>query len=52
MSEIILGLDMNNSTTTSTPTSYYCKIKGRICEYATEFGWCRYTACMKRENDE
>lgn len=52
MSEIILGLDMSNSTTASTPTAYYCKIKGRICEYATDFGFCCCTACLKREKEQ
>ena len=28
----------------------YCMVKGIFCEYATEFGYCEYTACAKPQS--
>ena len=28
----------------------YCRYKGIMCEFATEFGYCQITACVKRED--
>ena len=25
----------------------YCKIKGKFCVYATEWGYCSFTACKE-----
>ena len=25
----------------------YCRIKGRPCAYATEYGYCSFTACRE-----
>lgn len=39
----------SRSTTTSVvSTSYWCKEHGKPCEYATENGYCKVTACLKR----
>jgi len=29
-------------------TRYCCRYTGRICEFATEFGYCKVTACARR----
>ena len=29
----------------------YCMIKGCFCKHATEFGYCKYTACIRRIED-
>ena len=26
----------------------YCRYKGILCEFATEYGYCQVTACVKR----
>lgn len=26
----------------------YCRHKGILCEFATEYGYCQVTACVKR----
>jgi hypothetical protein len=34
---------------------YWCRYKGIMCSLATEFGYCKVTACINREvnrNDE
>ena len=25
----------------------YCRIKGKLCEFATEYGYCSFTVCRK-----
>lgn len=47
-SEIIYGIDMDNSTTNYTPIKRLCRTGGQLCELATEFGYCKLTACIKR----
>ncbi len=27
---------------------YCCRYTGRICEFATEFGYCKITGCVRR----
>ena len=29
-------------------TGYYCRYKGIACEFATDFGFCKVTGCVKR----
>lgn len=36
-----------DTTTGYTPVRRYCMSTGRMCEYATEFGYCQLTACVK-----
>ena len=47
MSDIIWGIDMNNSTTSWNLDKRLCKATGEMCELATEFGYCQITACIK-----
>ena len=50
MSDIIWGID--NQTTTATnwePPKRYCRYTGIMCEVATDFGYCKLTACVKRQ---
>ena len=30
----------------------YCRYTGKMCEFATEFGYCKITACVKGEGIE
>lgn len=48
MSEIIYGIDMNNSTSKYVPKKQYCKQTGEMCELAGDFGYCKITACIKK----
>jgi len=48
MAEIIWGIDLGNSTTSLAPIKHMCK-NGTMCEFATEFGYCKVTGCVKRE---
>lgn len=47
MSEIIYGIDRNNSTTGYTPIKRPCKQTGEMCELAGDFGYCKVTSCVK-----
>lgn len=47
MSEIIYGIDMNNSTSNWNPVKRMCRFTGLMCEFATDFGYCQVTACVK-----
>lgn len=47
MSEIIWGIDMNNSSTNVSLNKRFCKNYGKMCELATDFGYCQLTACIK-----
>ncbi len=47
MSEIIYGIDMNNSTSNLKPIKRYCRQTGEYCELAEDFGYCKLTACIK-----
>lgn len=43
-----MKLPYTNTDTSITPCSIikqYCKLKGFMCEYANENGYCRLTAC-------
>lgn len=33
------------------PFKYCCNSTGKVCELATEFGYCKVTACTKRYSD-
>lgn len=48
MSEIIWGVDMNTGTTNLVPVKRLCRMNGTMCEMATEIGYCRLTACVKK----
>lgn len=48
MSEVIWGIDMNNSTTSWNLDKRLCKTTGLMYELATEFGYCQIRACIKR----
>lgn len=45
--EIIYGIDMNNSTSNWNPIKRMCRCTGKMCELATDFGYCQVTACVK-----
>lgn len=47
MSEIIFGIDMNNSSTNVYLDKRFCKNYGKLCELATDFGYCQLTVCIK-----
>ena len=47
MTEIIYGIDMNNSTSNYEPVKRYCRYTGKMCELAGDFGYCKVTACIK-----
>ena len=48
MAEIIWGIGMNNSTSNYQPIKRYCRYTGQMCELATDFGYCKLTACIKK----
>ena len=50
MSEIIWGIDMNNSTTNVNDEKHYCPHTDMLCEFANESNYCELTACIKNEN--
>lgn len=29
----------------------YCRIKETLCTYTTDFGYCKFTACCKRDDE-
>ena len=33
-------------------TKLYCSMSGYLCEFATEFGYCQITACVKGRRTE
>ena len=33
-------------------TQWYCRYTGRPCEYATEWGYCKVTACVKQDKGD
>lgn len=47
MAEIIYGIDMNNRTSNWNPIKRMCRYTGKMCELATDFGYCQVTACVK-----
>ena len=38
-----------NYTTTDVISKYMCNSNGILCEYATDRGDCKVTACLKRD---
>lgn len=48
MSDIIWGIDLGTSTTNYTPVKRYCRSLNDMCELATDFGYCKLTACFKK----
>lgn len=39
------------TSSASEPFKHCCKSTGKVCELATEFGYCKVTACTKRYGD-
>lgn len=33
------------------PCTNYCRYKGVACEFATEYGYCKISGCVKRSDD-
>ena len=38
-----------NYTTADVISKYMCNSNGILCEYATDRGYCKVTACLKRD---
>lgn len=46
MNKIILGFGPQMTSAAYADTKYFCKSKGVLCSLATEYGYCRITACI------
>lgn len=47
--DVIWGIDMNNSTTNCQQPKRYCRYTGNMRKFATVYGYCKITACVKRQ---
>ena len=36
----------DNITTAAVPVKRMCRVTGRMCQFATDAGYCRLTACV------
>lgn len=51
MTEIIMGIDIHNSTSAFEPEKKMCRSTGKICQFATDSGYCKLSACIRRESE-
>jgi hypothetical protein len=43
----IIGISKENTSTMAEQVKRFCRYQGIMCEYATDYGYCRITGCAK-----